>query len=163
MFAIIQAAGHQVRVEPGQHIDLDRLGAQTGAEVTFDQVLFVSRDDGSLVAGSPVVPGGLVDRDEPQSQSLRERGAELLERSRDVWSSEAGHPAYDAVSTLLVWLEAPLPLRRERALARDREDFAPHWDAWAASEGTVLARDRTRDRADLLLDTGTGTLSAAGR
>ena len=75
----------------------------------------------------------------------------------------SGHPAYDAVSTLLVWLEAPLPLRRERALARDREDFAPHWDAWAASEGTVLARDRTRDRADLLLDTGTGTLSAAGR
>ena len=60
MFDIIQAAGHQVRVEPGQHIDLDRLGAQTGAEVTFDQVLFVSRDDGSLVAGSPVVPGARV-------------------------------------------------------------------------------------------------------
>ena len=60
MFAIIQAAGHQVRVEPGQHIDLDRLGSQTGAEVTFDEVLFVSRDDGSLVAGSPVVPGARV-------------------------------------------------------------------------------------------------------
>ena len=60
MCAIIQAAGHQVRVDPGQHIDLDRLGAQTGAEVTFDQVLFVSRDDGSLVAGSPVVPGARV-------------------------------------------------------------------------------------------------------
>ena len=60
MFAIIQAAGHQVRVELGQHIDLDRLGAQTGAEVTFDQVLFVSLEDGSLVAGSPVVPGAQV-------------------------------------------------------------------------------------------------------
>lgn len=60
MFAIIQAAGHQVRVEPGQHIDVDRLGAEDGAEVTFDQVLFVSRDDGSLVAGSPVVPGASV-------------------------------------------------------------------------------------------------------
>ena len=60
MFAIIQAAGHQVRVEPGQHIDLDRIGAETGAEVTFDQVLFVSRDDGSLVAGRPDVPGARV-------------------------------------------------------------------------------------------------------
>ena len=60
MFAIIQAAGHQVRVEPGQHIDLDRLSTETGAEVIFDQVLFVSRDDGSLVAGSPVVPGARV-------------------------------------------------------------------------------------------------------
>ena len=60
MFAIIQTAGHQVRVEPGQHIEVDRLGAETGADVTFDQVLFVSRDDGSLVAGSPVVPGARV-------------------------------------------------------------------------------------------------------
>ena len=60
MFAIIQASGHQIRVEPGQHIDLDRLSSETGQEVTFDQVLFVSRDDGSLVAGSPVVPGARV-------------------------------------------------------------------------------------------------------
>ncbi len=44
---------------------------------------------------SPVVPGGFVDAEEPRTQSLRERGAELLERSRDVWSSEAGHPAYE--------------------------------------------------------------------
>ncbi|MGB0190559.1 MAG: 4-amino-4-deoxy-L-arabinose transferase [Nocardioides sp.] len=65
----------------------------------------------------------------------------------------SGHPTYDALSTLLVWLEAPLALRRERALARDGDDFAPHWEAWAASEGEVLARDRTRDRADLRLDT----------
>ena len=60
MFAIIQAAGHQFRVEPGQLVDMDRLGAETGAEVTFDQVLFVSRDDGSVVAGSPVVTGARV-------------------------------------------------------------------------------------------------------
>lgn len=44
---------------------------------------------------SPVVPGGFADAEEPRTQSLRERGAELLERSRDVWSSEAGHPAYE--------------------------------------------------------------------
>jgi hypothetical protein len=30
--------------------------------------------------------------DEPRT--LRERGAELLERSRDVWSNDQGHPAY---------------------------------------------------------------------
>ena len=60
MFAIIQAAGHQVRVTPGQHIEVDRLGVGAGAEVTFDQVLFVSRDDGSLVAGHPVVDGARV-------------------------------------------------------------------------------------------------------
>ena len=49
-----------MKVEPGQHIDVDRLSAQDGAEVTFDKVLFVSRDDGSLVAGSRVVSGARV-------------------------------------------------------------------------------------------------------
>ena len=60
MFAIIQAAGHQFRVEPGQLLDVDRLGADAGSEVTFDQVLLISQDDGSVVAGSPVVTGARV-------------------------------------------------------------------------------------------------------
>ncbi|GAB3793211.1 Abi-alpha family protein [Nocardioides ungokensis] len=29
--------------------------------------------------------------------SLRQRGAELLERSRDVWSTDVGHPAYERI------------------------------------------------------------------
>ena len=35
---------------------------------------------------------------------------------------------------LTVWLEAPAELRRTRALARDGDTFAPHWDGWAAQE-----------------------------
>jgi len=60
VFAIIQAAGHQFRVEPGQLLDVDRLGVDAGSEVTFDQVLLISQDDGSVVAGSPVVTGARV-------------------------------------------------------------------------------------------------------
>ena len=60
MFAIIQAAGHQFRVEPGQLLDVDRLGVDAGSEVTFDRVLLISQDDGSVVAGSPVVTGARV-------------------------------------------------------------------------------------------------------
>ena len=60
MFAIIQAAGHQFRVEPGQLLDVDRLGVDAGSEVTFDEVLLISQDDGSVVAGSPVVTGARV-------------------------------------------------------------------------------------------------------
>ncbi|MEE2635703.1 MAG: 50S ribosomal protein L21 [Acidobacteriota bacterium] len=60
MYAIIQAAGHQYRVEPGQIVDVDRLPEDTGNEITFDQVLLVGRDDGSVVTGSPVVHGAQV-------------------------------------------------------------------------------------------------------
>ena len=65
MYAIIQAAGHQYRVEPGQVLDVDRLGTDIGETVTFDRVLLLGRDDGSVAAGNPTVPGatvtGLVD------------------------------------------------------------------------------------------------------
>lgn len=35
--------------------------------------------------------------EEPDDRSLRERGEELLERSRDVWNEEHGHPAYSRI------------------------------------------------------------------
>lgn len=53
---------------------------------------------------------------------------------------------------LLVWLEAPTPVRRARALSRDGEVYAPWWEAWAAQEDDVLAG--VAERADLVVRTG---------
>ena len=53
-----------------------------------------------------------------------------------------------------VWLEAPDEVRRERALSRDGETYAPHWDRWAAQEDAVYAGARPRDTAHLVLRTG---------
>jgi large subunit ribosomal protein L21 len=60
VYAIIQAAGHQYRVEPGQVVDIDRIGMESGETVTFDQVLLLCRDDGSVAAGNPTVTGATV-------------------------------------------------------------------------------------------------------
>lgn len=51
--------------------------------------------------------------------------------------------------TVLVWVEAPEPLRRARALARDGDAFAPYWEAWRAAERAHFEAQGTRDRADL--------------
>lgn len=53
----------------------------------------------------------------------------------------------------LVWVEAPDDVRRHRALARDGEGYAPHWQRWAAQEEAYLRRDRPRERADHVVDT----------
>jgi anthranilate synthase component 1/para-aminobenzoate synthetase len=53
---------------------------------------------------------------------------------------------------VLVWLEAPSSVRKKRALDRDGETFAPHWDRWAAQEDAMLARERTPGRADLVIE-----------
>lgn len=66
MFAIIQASGHQYRVEPGSVIELDGHREAPGAEITFNEVLLVGRDAGETLAGAPFVSGarvlGVVDR-----------------------------------------------------------------------------------------------------
>jgi anthranilate synthase component 1/para-aminobenzoate synthetase len=48
-------------------------------------------------------------------------------------------------------MEAPASVRKKRALDRDGETFAPHWDTWAAQEDAMLARERTPERADLVI------------
>lgn len=50
-----------------------------------------------------------------------------------------------------VWLSAPAPVRKERALRRDGEVFSPHWGRWAEQEEHVLRG--LAARADLVLDT----------
>lgn len=52
--------------------------------------------------------------------------AENLDAARD-WAGPG-----EQVRSL--WLECDEAVRRERALARDGEMFAPHWDEWAGQE-----------------------------
>jgi large subunit ribosomal protein L21 len=61
VFAIIQTSGRQYRVEPGAVIEINGHGqGETGAELTFDQVLVVGQDAGELMAGAPFVSGAKV-------------------------------------------------------------------------------------------------------
>lgn len=40
-----------------------------------------------------------------------------------------------------VWLESPMPSRKNRALTRDGAAYRPHWDRWARQEQRHLERD----------------------
>ena len=64
----------------------------------------------------------------------------------------AGARRAAAYASVLVWMEAPESVRKKRALDRDGETFAPHWDMWAAQEDAMLAREHTPQRADFLID-----------
>lgn len=60
MFAIIQAKGRQLRVSPGEVVEVDGRPGEVGSALTFDQVLLVSRDAGDIVAGAPFVANAKV-------------------------------------------------------------------------------------------------------
>jgi para-aminobenzoate synthetase len=53
--------------------------------------------------------------------------------------------------SLLVWLDVPDELRKERALARDGEAYLPYWEGWAAQERALLAREDIAARADVIV------------
>jgi large subunit ribosomal protein L21 len=57
MYAVIKTGGKQYSVEQGDRLFIEKLNAEPGAEVTFDQVLYLSADDsatdGSAKVGTP--------------------------------------------------------------------------------------------------------------
>ncbi|PYR80454.1 MAG: 50S ribosomal protein L21 [Acidobacteria bacterium] len=55
VFAIIQSGGRQVKVTPGSVVTVDRIDAKQGEEVSIDRVLFLEKDGGEVLAGSPFV------------------------------------------------------------------------------------------------------------
>jgi large subunit ribosomal protein L21 len=60
VYAIIQAGGRQVKVAPGATVQVDGTTGEAGAQVTYEQVLFLARDGGELLAGAPFVAGAKV-------------------------------------------------------------------------------------------------------
>lgn len=60
-------------------------------------------------------------------------------------------PAIAGLAQVRVWVQSPDAARKARALERDGDTFAPHWDRWAAHEERHIARDDPRGLADLVV------------
>ena len=59
MFAVIKTGGKQYRVQEGSVLRIEKLTAEAGASVEFDQVLLVG-EGASVKLGTPFIPGGKV-------------------------------------------------------------------------------------------------------
>ena len=58
-YAIIEASGTQLRVEPGRFYDINRLAVDEDASITIDKVLLVNDGD-DISIGQPLVDGASV-------------------------------------------------------------------------------------------------------
>jgi len=59
MYAIVDIAGHQYKVQKDQQVYVNRLEGKEGDKVQFDQVLLID-NDGSITVGAPAIPGAAV-------------------------------------------------------------------------------------------------------
>ena len=53
--------------------------------------------------------------------------------------------------SMIIWLDAEPEVRPRRALDRDGEMSAPHWERWAGQERRLFELEQTRQRADLII------------
>jgi large subunit ribosomal protein L21 len=59
MYAVIKTGGKQYRVNAGDKLKIEKLDAEVGSEVTFEQVLMVG-DGADVKVGSPFLAGATV-------------------------------------------------------------------------------------------------------
>lgn len=59
MYAVILTGGKQLKVEEGSIVRVEKLAAEAGETVTFDQVAAVG-DESGLTVGAPLVAGASV-------------------------------------------------------------------------------------------------------
>jgi large subunit ribosomal protein L21 len=59
MLAVIKTGGKQYRVSPKDKLKIEKIVAEEGAEVVFDNVLLVN-DDNDLTVGDPIIKGATV-------------------------------------------------------------------------------------------------------
>jgi large subunit ribosomal protein L21 len=60
MYAIVEIAGQQFKVEAGKKIFVHRLEAEEGKQVEFDQVLLIE-DEGKITIGEPTIKDAVVE------------------------------------------------------------------------------------------------------
>ena len=60
MYAIVEIAGHQFKVEKDQRVFVNRLATEEGSTVDFDNVLLLD-NDGDVTLGAPAIDGASVE------------------------------------------------------------------------------------------------------
>ena len=98
MFAVIKTGGKQYKVAEGDKIVIEKLAADAGENVTFDDVLMLG-DDKKVTIGEPLVAGasvvGTVDE--------QRKGAKVLimkKRQRNTYRRKKGHRQLETVVTI---------------------------------------------------------------
>jgi large subunit ribosomal protein L21 len=61
MFVIVETGSNQYKVSKGNTISVEKLDAKEGDKVKLDKVLFLKKEDGSFVAGQPLLNNVIVE------------------------------------------------------------------------------------------------------
>jgi len=89
MYAVLATGGKQYRVAPGDTVEIEKLTAEAGQPVVFDQVLLVN-NEGKVVVGTPTVAGARVVADVVE-QTRGEKVVAFKLKRRKGYRKKIGH------------------------------------------------------------------------
>ena len=123
MYAIVDIAGQQFKVEKGQEIFVHRLEGEKGAKLDFDKVMLIDRD-GKTVIGTPVIEGALVQGTIVDHQ----RGDKVFvfkKKRRKGYKKFNGHRQYLSLVKIEDIVEKVSKARAKKVTAAPVEETAP--------------------------------------
>ena len=89
MYAVIESGGKQHRVQQGEVLQLEKIEAETGAQLQFDKVLLVG-EGAAVTVGAPYVAGGSVSA-EVVRHGRHDKVRIVKFRRRKHYKRETGH------------------------------------------------------------------------
>lgn len=87
MYGIVEIKGHQYKVKSGDIIDVQKIDAEVGSKLNFDQVYFIGGDAPKV--GTPVVSGANVEAE--VVRQARSRKVIVLKRKPGKYQVKNGH------------------------------------------------------------------------
>lgn len=137
----------------GKTVLARELAARTGATLVSLDEVYPGWD--GLDAGADAVPGIIRTGSWRRWDWSADRPGESARISRDGCLIVEGCGAISRASRLLAdhawWIERDDAERRERALGRDGDTYAPHWERWARQEDAFIAREQPQRLASRIV------------
>lgn len=139
MFAVIKTGGKQYKVAENDEIIVEKLDAEAGDQVTFDQVLMLGADGKSTI-GAPLVEGASVVA-EVSEQTRGPKITIMKKRQRSTYRRKKGHrqdlTAVKIVSILADGKKAPA----KKKAAAQKKEVTPKTEAAPAAAPTKSSSD----------------------
>ena len=127
MFAVIKTGGKQYKVSEGDTIVIEKLDAEAGKDVTFDNVLMLGSGE-SVTVGAPLVAGATVSGEIAEHM----RGPKLItrkKRQRQTYRRTIGHkPHLTTVTITSINADGKAPAKKPAA----KKEAAPKAETAAA-------------------------------
>ena len=130
MFAVIKTGGKQYKVAEGDEIVIEKLTADAGDSVTFDDVLMLG-DGKTVTVGEPMVSGASV----VGTVAEQRKGSKVLivkKRQRNTYRRKKGHRQLETVVTIKSILADGKKAPAKKKAATKPADEAPKTVAKAA-------------------------------